>query len=51
MSIVFCGGAVFWNGTNGTLTGCTFINNAIDYGGGAVHWDGANGTLLITLLI
>ena len=41
------GGAIYWNGTSGTLTNCTFINcSSKDYGdGGSVYWAGSNGKL------
>lgn len=38
------GGAIKWNGDNGTLTGCKFINNTADFGG-AVSWRANNGTI------
>ena len=38
------GGAVWWDGVNGFLSGCSFINNSAD-DGGAVWWDGVNGSL------
>lgn len=41
------GGAIYWNGTSGTLTNCTFINcYSNDYkDGGSVYWAGSNGKL------
>ena len=41
------GGAIYWNGANGTLEG-TFINDTATNNGGAVYWSGANGTLTDT---
>ena len=39
------GGAVLWNGTQGTLEDCNFINNTANLGGG-VYWWADNGTLI-----
>lgn len=36
------GGAVFWWGNNGKITGSSFINNAALYYGGAIYMDGIN---------
>ena len=38
------GGAIKWNGEEGTLTDCEFINNTGQYGG-AVYWNGNEGIL------
>ena len=38
------GGAVIWNGANGTIINSTFNNNTATAYGGAVIWNGANGT-------
>ena len=38
------GGAIYWDGDNGQLTDCTFINNHAKEGG-AVLWLGENGTI------
>ena len=39
------GGAILWNGANGTLSNSTFNNNtATDYGGAILWWD-ENGTI------
>ena len=42
------GGAIVWNGTNGTVSKCIFTNNNVGYpnSGGAVCWRGANGTII-----
>ena len=40
------GGAVLWDGENGTLTDCIFINNNASVHVGAVSWGGVNGTLI-----
>ena len=40
----YSGGAILWNGVNGTLSGCSFVNNS-GYNGGAVYWSGNGGTL------
>lgn len=41
------GGAIVWNGTNGTVSKCIFTNNAVGYAnaGGAICWRGDNGTV------
>ena len=39
------GGAIRWNGDNGTITDCNFISNTARGDGGAVCWYGINGTL------
>ena len=41
------GGAVYWTGSNGILSGCNFTNNDCSgYShGGAVYWSGSNGIL------
>lgn len=36
------GGAIFWNGDNGIIYNCTFVNNSA-YRGGAIFWNGSNG--------
>lgn len=38
-------GPFLWNGNNGTLKNCDFINNDANGSGGGVCWIGANGTL------
>lgn len=42
------GGAIVWNGTNGTVINSTFINNAVGYPntGGAICWRGDNGSVI-----
>ncbi|WP_458403474.1 right-handed parallel beta-helix repeat-containing protein [Methanobrevibacter sp.] len=42
------GGAIVWNGTNGTVYGCIFENNHVGYAnsGGAIYWRGDNGRIL-----
>lgn len=42
------GGAIVWNGTNGVVSKCIFINNGVGYpnSGGAICWRGDNGTIL-----
>ena len=37
------GGAIYWNGINGTLNNCSFIDNTANLYGGAIYWNGANG--------
>ena len=39
------GGAILWNGNNGTLKNCNFINNTARAGAG-VCWNGTNGVLI-----
>ena len=39
------GGAIYWEGTNGTENSCNFINNTAESDGGAIYWFGANGTI------
>ena len=46
------GGAIYWNGTNGTLNNCKFINCYFESSsrysssyGGAIYWNGNNGTI------
>ncbi len=39
------GGAVYWNGINGILFDCNFINCYSSGYGGAVYWNGVNGSL------
>ena len=40
------GGAIYWyNGVNGTVSNCSFINNTAGTNGGAVYWRGVNGTV------
>ena len=36
---------IIWNGANGTLDKCSFVNNSA-YDGGAVYWNANNGTLM-----
>ena len=42
------GGAIVWNGTNGTVSKCIFIRNGVGYPntGGAICWRGANGKVI-----
>lgn len=42
------GGAIVWNGTNGTVKGCLFENNGVGYpnSGGAICWKGASGRVI-----
>ena len=42
------GGAIVWNGTNGTVLDCVFRNNHVGYAnsGGAIQWRGDNGKIL-----
>lgn len=42
------GGAIVWNGTNGTVYNCIFTNNGVGYpnSGGAICWRGHNGRVL-----
>lgn len=42
------GGAIVWNGTNGTVLDCIFRNNHVGYAnsGGAIQWRGDNGKIL-----
>lgn len=42
------GGAIVWNGTNGVVSKCIFMNNHVGYpnSGGAICWRGDNGTIL-----
>ena len=42
------GGAIVWNGTNGTVLDCVFRNNHVGYAnsGGAIQWKGDNGKIL-----
>ena len=38
------GGAIFWSGANGTVSGSSFTGNSAN-SGGAIFWYGANGTV------
>jgi hypothetical protein len=42
------GGAIVWNGTNGVVSKCIFINNHVGYPdtGGAICWRGDNGKVI-----
>ena len=42
------GGAIVWNGTNGTVSNCKFIRNGVGYPntGGAICWRGDNGKII-----
>lgn len=42
------GGAIVWNGTNGVVSKCKFVNNSVGYPntGGAICWRGDNGKVL-----
>ena len=39
------GGAVYWSGSNGFLTHCSFVDCSAGYCGGAVYWGSENGVL------
>ena len=47
------GGAIFWNGTNGSIYDCNFVNcysqssigSSSIRGGGAIFWNGTNGSI------
>ena len=39
------GGAVYWNGADGSLFDCNFIDCNSSSSGGAVYWNGADGSL------
>ena len=41
-----CGGAILWNGANGTISRSMFINNNAYEDGGAILWNGTNGTII-----
>ncbi|WP_298524463.1 right-handed parallel beta-helix repeat-containing protein [uncultured Methanobrevibacter sp.] len=46
-SSYYDGGAIRWEGTNGTVLNCSFDNcSASEDGGGAIQWEGANGSVL-----
>ena len=38
------GGAILWNGTNGNVSGCSFVNNSGSYGS-TIYWNGTNGNV------
>ena len=42
------GGAIVWNGTNGHVSKCLFVNNAVGYPntGGAICWRGNDGKIV-----
>jgi predicted outer membrane repeat protein len=42
------GGAIVWNGSNGTVMNCIFRDNSVDYSnlGGAIYWRGNNGKVI-----
>lgn len=42
------GGAIVWNGTNGTVSKCIFRDNGVGYpnSGGAICWRGSSGNVL-----
>lgn len=42
------GGAIVWNGMNGTVKKCIFRENGVDYSGlgGAIYWRGACGNVI-----
>ncbi len=42
------GGAIIWNGTNGTVSKCVFRGNSVGYpnSGGAICWRGSSGNVL-----
>ena len=39
------GGAIYWNGVNGSLYDCNFIKCNISNNGGVIYWNGDNGSL------
>ncbi|SFL66862.1 polymorphic outer membrane protein repeat-containing protein, partial [Methanobrevibacter olleyae] len=39
------GGAIYWEGSNGFLSVCSFVNSTVNQYGGAIRWSGGNGTL------
>ena len=39
------GGVLLWNGDNGTVSECSFINNQAA-NGGAIYWNGADGSVI-----
>lgn len=54
------GGAVYWEGNNGTLKNCTLYNNNVHYDalytkesafGGAIFWQGNNGNIINSFFI
>lgn len=47
------GGAIVWNGTNGTIFKCEFRNNSVGYpdSGGAIFWRGSNGKIISSLFM
>ena len=32
------GGAIYWGGANGNVSGCSFVNNYAKFGGAAIYW-------------
>ncbi|MBR5504010.1 MAG: Ig-like domain repeat protein [Methanobrevibacter sp.] len=40
------GGAILWNGDNGTVSNCNFNNNYAEVTGGAIIWNGKNGNVI-----
>ncbi|WP_295594159.1 hypothetical protein [uncultured Methanobrevibacter sp.] len=49
----YCGGAIKWQGDNGYVNNCTFINNVVSVStypfsgrGGAIYWTGEDGTII-----
>ena len=47
------GGAIVWNGTNGTIFKCEFRNNSVGYPncGGAIFWRGSNGKIISSIFM
>ena len=39
------GGAIYWYGANGAVSGSSFTGNTAEYGGGAIYWYGDNGAV------
>lgn len=47
------GGAIVWNGTNGTVSGCVFRDNEVGYPntGGAICWRGNDGLIIDSVFL
>ena len=39
------GGAIYWDGSNGVVSYCSFVNNFASNMGGAIYWNGVNGNI------
>ena len=39
------GGAIYWNGIDGSVSGCTFTNSSASAYGGAIYWNNASGSV------